>query len=96
MFGAKHDIYFFRSSILSKRKYYGHCWGNKSNAYNTTSVHWNDADANLIWPSLKEPLDITDSLDVVVGEGVWYFLIITFLLSYVGMCLPLLPELSGD
>ena len=32
----------------------------------------------MICPSLKEPLDITDGLDVVAGEGVWYFLIIKF------------------
>ena len=52
--------------------------GNKRSAYNATTVHWNNADANLICPSLKEPLDMTEGLDVVVREGVWYFPIIKY------------------
>ena len=34
----------------------------------------------MICPSLKEPLDIhvIDGVDVVVGEGVWYFLLSSF------------------
>ena len=33
----------------------------------------------MICPSLTELLDITDGLDVVVREGIWYFLIIKYL-----------------
>ena len=49
--------------------------GNKSSTYNAIAVHGNHADADTICPSLKATLDITDGLDVVVGEGVWYFII---------------------
>ena len=45
--------------------------GNKKSAYNAITVHWNHADAGIICPSLREPLDITEGLDVVVGYGVW-------------------------
>ena len=43
--------------------------GNMSSAYNAATEHWNHADAYMIFPSFKEPLDITDGLDVEVGEG---------------------------
>ena len=46
--------------------------GNKSREYNIITVHSNHADADMICPSLKEPLDITDGLDLVVVEGFWY------------------------
>ena len=36
----------------------------------------------MICPSLKVPLDITDGLDVVVGEEVWYVLIIKYLAHF--------------
>ena len=39
------------------------------------AVHWYHAEADMIYPSL----DITDSLNVVVGKGVWYFIIIKYL-----------------
>ena len=36
---------------------------------NAIAVHWNHADADMICPTLKEPLEITEGQDVVV-EGV--------------------------
>ena len=36
----------------------------------------------MICPLLKEPLTIADGLDVVVGEGVWCFLIIKYLAHF--------------
>ena len=51
-------------------------------AYNTISVHWNHAAASLIWPSLKEPFIINDGLDLMVENGVWYFVIIKIFSSY--------------
>ena len=42
----------------------------KATAYNAIAVHWSHTDADTICLSLKEPLYITDGLDVVVWEGV--------------------------
>ena len=40
---------------------------------NTIAIHWDHADADTTCPSLKEPLDITDDLNVVVDEGVVFY-----------------------
>ena len=55
---------------------------NKSSEYNAIAVHWNHADADMICPLLKEPLDITGGLDIVVAEGLWYFLTIKYLAHF--------------
>ena len=49
-------------------------------------THWDHADAGMICPSLKEPLDITGGLDVVVGR-VAHFLLFHWSLTKLYLCL---------
>ena len=74
IFFETHDQYFLRSSIFSARKHYGHfrppsqndCCRIGLTIYNSIAVHWHHADADMICSSFKEPLEITEGLDVVV------------------------------